>query len=564
MGSSSMKLGQLKNKVAADKAAVAEDVSKLQKAEMIPPADELDRNPTIPEPAAESYGNAYLDHPLKGLKLCASLLDIVHNPSELSKLQEEFELLIQQDFVHLCEEDENSTGASTVQKLMGIAEQLEDMIQFPYLSRNYTVAVGGMFSSGKSKFLNTILGCESLLPVDTTPTTAIPTYIVKGDKDGMEALNKFHAKAALDEEGLHAICHAFSEAFGVPFGHILRLVAIERKKLNYSGLTFLDTPGYSKSDALDDEHQIDKNIAKAHLRNADFLIWLTDIENGSFVNSDIDFIMGLEFNNPILFIFNKADKKTPEAIEEIVSKAKKALSANRKIQLYDVIAFSSAENKEYGGRNVLKKFLKDISAKNIGDPILFKTQRIFKQYNDYFESELTRLRSIRKILNELAFGKNVPKDIMSQSEGLASGLKARIDSILQHQKELDGIKRKAEKLIRDIAAGLEVELAEKDAPQIKSLSKEKKASYRCSGTIFKADNIDVASLANVANLKGKVRKLDLGLIVDGEKGFQVLVPTKELSAVTGMDKSMLKQVLIPGKEVTIQMLNTKQCTVIFD
>lgn len=559
-----MKLGQLKNKAAADKAAVALEASKIQEEKIVIAPVKMELDQIQPEADLKSYGNSYLDQPQKGLRLCASLLDIVHDPSELSKLQEEFESLILEDFVHLCEADENSTGALTVQKLMAISEQLEDMIQFPYLSKNYTIAVGGMFSSGKSKFLNTILGCESLLPVDTTPTTAIPTYIVKGKEDGMEALNKFHAKAKLDEEGLHAICHAFSEAFGVPFGHILRLVAIERKKLNYSGLTFLDTPGYSKSDALDDEHQVDKNIAKAHLRNADFLIWLTDIENGSFVNSDIDFIMGLEFNNPILFIFNKADKKTPKAIEEIVSKAKKTLSANRKIQLYDVIAFSSADNKEYGGRDVLKKFLTEISAKNIGDPILFKTQRIFKRYNDYFESELTRLRSIRKILNELAFGKNVPKDIMSQAEGLASGLKARIDSILQHQKELDTIKRKAEKLIQDIAKGLGIELSAKDSPQIQSISKDKKESYRCAGTIFKADNIDVASLANVANLKGKVRKLDLGLIVDGEKGFQVLVSTKELTAVTGMDKAILKQIMVPGKEVTIQMLNSKQCTVIFD
>lgn len=59
------------------------------------------------------------------------------------------------------------------------------------------VAIGGGFSSGKSSFLNSFLGGESLLPIDTLPTTAVPAYLISGTEEKASGLNLFRERISL-------------------------------------------------------------------------------------------------------------------------------------------------------------------------------------------------------------------------------------------------------------------------------------------------------------------------------------------------------------------------------
>lgn len=64
-----------------------------------------------------------------------------------------------------------------------IKKELQLVASYPSLFQKNMVAVGGGFSAGKSTFLNNLLGLKLKLPEDMNPTTAIPTYCLKGKKE---------------------------------------------------------------------------------------------------------------------------------------------------------------------------------------------------------------------------------------------------------------------------------------------------------------------------------------------------------------------------------------------
>lgn len=69
-----------------------------------------------------------------------------------------------------------------------------DFLLFNQLIGKKIVALGGGFSSGKSTFLNTILGNKRILPTDINPSTSVPTYIINGENEYAGAVNVFSAK----------------------------------------------------------------------------------------------------------------------------------------------------------------------------------------------------------------------------------------------------------------------------------------------------------------------------------------------------------------------------------
>ncbi len=196
--------------------------------------------------SSNKKGNHYLENPEIGLKLCAELISDCDKNNPVTLNLNIIQQIIEQDFLLHTEADDNTVGTATYSQLQLLLKQLSEIACFPHLEKYYTVAVGGSFSAGKSRFLNSVLGCDSLLPTDTTPTTSIPTYISQGTKNGIQALNFYHKKTEIDEDALKAICHAFNKRFGVTFSHLLQLISVERQEFKYPNLIFLDTPGYSK------------------------------------------------------------------------------------------------------------------------------------------------------------------------------------------------------------------------------------------------------------------------------------------------------------------------------
>ncbi len=317
---------------------------------------------TTKKPAIRKGENPYLADAEKGLSLCAALISNAERVDESAKYQDEIQHIIETDFLNHAQHDDNTTGAKTYADLLKWQEHLAEAICFPQLEQSYTVAVGGSFSAGKTRFLTSVLGCPSLLPTDTTPTTSIPTYLFQGTENSIDALNFYGKKTPIDEDALKAICHAFNVRYGVTFSHLLQLIAVQRENFTYPNLIFLDTPGYSKADNVSDTRQnTDENIAREHLRSADYLIWLVDQQNGTVPKPDIDFIQSLDLRQPVLIVISKADKRPENLIREVIATAKADL-ARAEVDFLDVIAYSAQNNTEISDSGtVLTNFLNNIN-----------------------------------------------------------------------------------------------------------------------------------------------------------------------------------------------------------
>jgi predicted GTPase len=130
--------------------------------------------------------NIYLVEPQKGLELCANIIS-VGEVAFKDALLEIDELL--EEFMKLSQDDTNKMGVKVYKELLALRDDIINIVSFAQLENNYTVAVGGSFSSGKSTFLNRVLGLDSVLPTDTNPTTFISSYITKGEQESYLALN---------------------------------------------------------------------------------------------------------------------------------------------------------------------------------------------------------------------------------------------------------------------------------------------------------------------------------------------------------------------------------------
>ena len=108
-------------------------------------------------------------------------------------------------------------------------EKFRDFILYDKLIGKNIVALGGGFSSGKSSFLNALMG-KSVLPSDIDPSTSVPTYIVRGEKHEVMGINVFDTKVQMQPRDIKKIAHGFGEVEddddekvtdAVTLGHVL-------------------------------------------------------------------------------------------------------------------------------------------------------------------------------------------------------------------------------------------------------------------------------------------------------------------------------------------------------
>lgn len=298
--------------------------------------------------------NIYLQNSDKGLELLAKILTKNKN-NEKRKVIRQLDKLLDKSLLSSISEMNIQDELYYYNKLNKLSDKFYEHNKVQLLNNKTVIGVGGKFSAGKSKFINTILG-DSILPEDQNPTTSIPTYIVHSDKNSVRAYTFNSNDVELDIEAAQAITHAFYKKYNLGFSQFINNIVIKNDNIPFRSLAILDTPGYSKHDTNSKKTVSDEEMAYEHLKTVDFLIWLVDIENGIIQKKDIDFIYKLNIEQPVLIVFNKADKKSENDIKDIVEKSKEILNNNH-INLYDVVAFSSYNNEEYFGKNTIQEFL---------------------------------------------------------------------------------------------------------------------------------------------------------------------------------------------------------------
>ena len=285
------------------------------------------------------------------------LCEIIREPAKNQKLKADLsriEAIIQNEIPDALKKNAPEDFYILYTDFKAEYDRFRDFILYDKLIGKNVVALGGGFSSGKSSFLNALMGGRKILPEDLDPSTAVPTYIVRGKEHEAHGLNVFDAQVTLNirRGDLRNIAHGFGEVTdeddddhkitdSVTLGHVLKSVFFSTPLHGYEHIAFLDTPGYSKPDAAEYSIKTDEQIARGQLNTSNFILWFVPLEkNGTISQTDIDFIRTLREDIPKMIILSQSDKKDIFNLQKIIERTKADLNL-KGIRYVDVRAFSS-------------------------------------------------------------------------------------------------------------------------------------------------------------------------------------------------------------------------------
>ncbi|MGL2784690.1 dynamin family protein [Helicobacter pylori] len=250
--------------------------------------------------------------------------------------------------------------------LQEIQKELQLVAGYPSLFQKTIVAVGGGFSAGKSTFLNNLLGLKLKLPEDMNPTTAIPTYCLKGKK---EVLMGFSQNGGMVELPNLAFDHQFLESLGFNLKEIMPFMLLSAPSVPFEFLCFIDTPGFNP--ANQGYTGGDKEASKESLKHAKHILWLVSCERGGIGSDDLDYLKDLyEEGKQVFIVLSRADRRTKSQLEEVAKQIKETLKDNG-IEFLGICAYSATryqEYKEFSEKshvfNSLEKFLKKLNQRS--------------------------------------------------------------------------------------------------------------------------------------------------------------------------------------------------------
>lgn len=265
------------------------------------------------------------------------------------------------------------------------AYEMENFYKFcmlPELADKVIVGIGGAFSAGKSSFLNGILG-RKILSVEIDPTTSIPTYLIHGEHQKIKAVLKNAQQQDLSLEQFKSLTHhAEQELYELTEN--IDLILLYQPEQRWPHLAFLDTPGYSNHEDIE-QGMCDAHIAKVQLNDAQCLIWLISADQGGISQSDIEFLKTIRSDIPKLVVISRADKKSPDDLNEIKKLTQHTL-AQHQIDVIDVLAFSARQPRNFD-RDRLDQSLVQWSSEH-------QESRIIENFNQYFEAMKKHLQTM--------------------------------------------------------------------------------------------------------------------------------------------------------------------------
>ena len=315
-----------------------------------------------------------------------------------------------------------------------------DFLLFDKLIGKNVVALGGSFSSGKSSFLNSLMG-KTVLPAKINPSTSVPTYLISGEDINAFGINEFDAKVPLTLPDIKAIAHGFgasdeeANSEGITLGHLLRSLFIATPLVTYKHIAFLDTPGYSKADSASYSARTDEKIAHVQLNSSSHILWFVPADAGIISMEDIDFLQGLDRDIPKLIIITKADKAPSlEALSEMKEKVKSALDM-RGVPYEDVLTFTMRKNFACDS-DAIKEYLNKLDESQTQAEFAHSFKKLFvgcrNYYDDSIDSDNLSLSRINQALTLV--GDNA--DVNGYLSSLAASTKEHITSLKDARESL--------------------------------------------------------------------------------------------------------------------------------
>ncbi len=286
-----------------------------------------------------------------------------------------------------------------VLRLKKIEEDLTLISAFPDLFKKNIITIGGGFSAGKSEFINSFSNIK--LPVNIEPTTAIATYVLKGNNEIIACSYK-GAKVDLkeiDKNFLSILSHQFIKSFKFNIKELLKYLVVATK-IDYENICFVDTPGYNPS-----KKEEDFEIASKYLKNSEVLVWLIGLDSsGTISSSDLEFLEKVGLDDKRLFIvLNKADLRNVQDLTDVIEEIKEVLE-DYSIEYEGISAYSSILKKEFlFDKKSLFEFLKqENSEKLIIQDIINELKRIYLLYKLSLEIEKKEKKEIYNTLQSLS------------------------------------------------------------------------------------------------------------------------------------------------------------------
>ncbi|SFS76802.1 Dynamin family protein [Succinivibrio dextrinosolvens] len=257
------------------------------------------------------------------------------------------------DYRELCREEPQINNIIPLEKLNEILDEMIRIVNSPGFYTCQKGAIGGGFSSGKSSFINSFMQTDDVrLAIGIRPVTAIPSYVMTGEKSSIKGVSPQQGLFDLPEGLYHGIDHSLVES--MPFikkviSYINVTTPLDEELFKH--ISLIDTPGYNPANI--GTKADDLEIAKKALQNADFLIWLVGLDsNGTISDQDLDFIEKLDFGSskPLYIVANKAELKTQTQLEDILESIQDALDLNG-LSSEGISAYSSKLKEEITYKN---------------------------------------------------------------------------------------------------------------------------------------------------------------------------------------------------------------------
>ncbi|WRC97534.1 dynamin-like GTPase family protein [Helicobacter pylori] len=340
-----------------------------------------------------------------GLKERYDLIARILNAKTNNEGLEEYQSILDNEFLEFASGvDSLKEKEIALLMLQEIQKELQLVASYPSLFQKTIVAVGGGFSAGKSTFLNNLLGLKLKLPEDMNPTTAIPTYCLKGQR---EVLMGFSQNGGMVELPHLAFDHQFLKSLGFNLKEIMLFMLLSAPSVPFEFLCFIDTPGYNPGNQ--GYTGGDKEASKESLKHAKHILWLISCERGGIESDDLEFLQELyEEGKQVFIVLSRADRRTKSQLEEVAKKIRETLKDNG-IEFLGIGAYSATrylEIKEFSEKskvfNSLEEFLMKLNQRSEKqNEILGYLYEVHRMYEKAIKQDANQFKRYQKALHSV-------------------------------------------------------------------------------------------------------------------------------------------------------------------